>query len=270
MDSRRIRNRQKPLNGRHDFDSIGYDGAGRRWLQQDEESSADAAVTWGVEQGPQLAVQGGGVGGVGADLDEEGVAVGTGGVEVDFKSQRGAEVVDLAAAAEEFDEDGSFEGVAEVVPAGSFVDGDESGIDRIGLAGIDHALAFGGREEGGGPDQEGVLEVAEEGVEAVLGNGQALRFQGIIEFLDAERRRRVSEEMPLEPAQGDGIGNVMTLDDVTEDGDIDIPLQQGPAVAAFDLLRLRETSLGKILAEGFIEGGAPRFGKRGPILFGEK
>lgn len=205
MDSRRIRNRQKPLNGWNDFDSIRYGGAGRWWLQQDEESPVDAAVGGSVEQGPQFAVQGGGVGGVCADLDEEGVAVGTGGVEVDFKSQRSAEVVDLAAAAEEFDKDSGFEGVAEVVPAVSFVDGDESGINRIGFAGIDHALAFGGREEGGGPDEEGVFEVAEEGVEAVLGNGQALRFQGIIEFLDAERRRRVSEEMPLEPAQGDGI-----------------------------------------------------------------
>ena len=62
----------------------------------------------------------------------------------------------------------------------------------------------------------------------------------------------------------------MTLDDVTEHGDIDIPLQQGLAVAAFELLRLRETSPGKVLSEGFFEGGAPRFGKSGSIFFGEK
>lgn len=40
-------------------------------------------------------------------------------------------------------------------------DRDETGIDGVGFAGIDHALALRGGEHGGGADEEGILEVGD-------------------------------------------------------------------------------------------------------------
>lgn len=122
----------------------------------------------GLDEGAGFAGEGGGIRGISADLDEVSLAVWVGGVEIDFVSLGGAGVVDLAAAAEEFDENGGFEGMAGIGASGAFVNGDEAGIDGIGFAGVDHALAFRGSEKRGGADEKSVLEVGEKGVEAVF------------------------------------------------------------------------------------------------------
>ncbi len=66
------------------------------------------------EKGTGFASEGFGISGVGADLDEQGLAGGVDGVEIDFIALRGAEVVELAAAALEFDENGGLQGVLKV------------------------------------------------------------------------------------------------------------------------------------------------------------
>jgi len=79
-------------------------------------------------------------------------------------------------------------------------------------------------------------------METVLGDGQPLGFQGIVEFLDAEGRCRVAEQMALEPTLGDGIGNAVALDDVAQDSHIDVALQEWPPVANVDILGIGEAS----------------------------
>lgn len=258
---------KEPLDGGTEFDGFGDDGAGRKWVEKDEQGPGIRKLRLCLDEGADFALEGGGVAGIGADLDEQDVSGRIDGVEVHFVALGRAEVVDLAAAAEEFDEDGGFKRAAEVGAAHAFVDRDEAGIDGIGLARVHHALALGRGEERGRPDEEGILEVGEEGMEIVLGNGEALGFQRIVEFLDAERGGRVSQEMALEPAEGDGIGNGMTLDDVPQDGDIDVALQERPTVAHVDILGVREAAFGQIGAEGFFEGGAAGLGQGVPGYF---
>lgn len=261
---------KEPLDGWDNFDRSCNGGSGWKRVEEDQKGSGFGMLGLGFKQRADFALEGGGVAGVGADLDVLGVSRRISGVEIHFVALGGAEVMDLATTAQEFDEHGGFEGVAEVVPADPFVDRDEARIDRIGLAGVDHALALGGGEERGGPDQEGVFEVGEEGMEAVLGNGQALGFQRIVEFLDAEGGGGVSEEMTLEPAEGDGIGNATTLDDVAQDGDIDIALQERPAVADVDVLGIRKAAIRQVGAKGFFEGGAAGLGQVAPSLVRQK
>jgi hypothetical protein len=165
---------EKPLDGGDDLDGSGDGSVGRQRIEKDEQGSDFRVLCLGLGEGADFALEGGGVASVGADLDERGVSHGIDGVEIDFVSLERAEVMDLAATAKEFDEDSRFESMAEIIPANAFIDGNESRIDGIGLAGIDHALALGSGEERGGADEEGILEMGEEGVEAVLRNGQAL------------------------------------------------------------------------------------------------
>ena len=130
--------------------------------------------------------------GVGADLDEHGISRGIDGMEIHLVSPERAEVVDLTTAAEKLNEDSGFKSMAEVAPTESLADGNESRIHGVGLAGVDHALALGSGEERGGADEKGVLEISEERVQRILGHGQSLRLQAIIELLDAKRSARVS------------------------------------------------------------------------------
>ena len=125
----------------------------------------------GFKEGADFALERGGVAGVSADLDEHGGSCGIHGVEVHLVSLKCAEVVNLAAPAEEFDKDGGFESVAEVAPSGAFVDRDEARIVGISFARVDHPLALRCREQRGGADEESIFEVGEESVEAILGNG---------------------------------------------------------------------------------------------------
>lgn len=116
------------------------------------------------------------VGGIGAYLHKEDATGRVNGVEIQFVSSRSAKVVEFTSAALKFDQDGGFEGMAEVCSANPFVNGNEPRVDRIGFARIDHSLALGSGEERGGADQESVFKVGEEGVEAIFGNRKALRF----------------------------------------------------------------------------------------------
>ena len=116
-------------------------------------------------------------------------------------------------------------------------------------------------------EEEGVLNVGEEGVEAVLRDRQALRFQGIVELLDAERGAGISQQVALQPAQGDGIGYGVALDHITENGDIDVALKERAAVAGLEVLSLREAAFGQVAAEGVFEDGSAGFGKGVPIGF---
>ena len=68
------------------------------YREEDEQGSHFQMPGLGLDQG-------GGVAGVGADLDELGVSRGIDGVEVHCVALRRADVVDLAAAAEQLDED---------------------------------------------------------------------------------------------------------------------------------------------------------------------
>ncbi len=198
-------------------------------------------------------------------MDEQGVSRGVNAVEVDFQAPGGAEVMNVAAAPEQFDEHGGFKALAEIVPAAAFVNGDEPGIDGIGLARINHALALRGGEKRGGPDQESVFEIGEKGVETVFGDGQPLGFERVIELLDAEWRGRVSQEMALEPAQRDGIRNAVAFDDVPEHGDIDITLEQRAPVADVELLGIGKTAFVQVDSERFFQAGPGGFGQCGPL-----
>lgn len=81
------------------------------------------------EKGTGFASEGSGISGVGADLDEQDLAGGVDGVEIDFIALRGAEVVEFVAAALEFDENGGLQGVPKVGATYPFIDRDEAGID---------------------------------------------------------------------------------------------------------------------------------------------
>ena len=153
------------------MDGCGDLSAGRERVEHDEKEAGGRVDGVGFGEGTGFPVEGGRIGGGGADLDEEDLAVWVGGMEIDLVSLGCAEVMDLAAAAEEFDEHSGFEGVAGIGAAGAFVDRNEARVDRIGLAGIDHALAFRGGEKRRGADEEGILEVGEKSVQAVLRDG---------------------------------------------------------------------------------------------------
>ena len=61
--------------------------------------------------------------------------------------------------------------------------------------------------------------------------------------------------MTLEPAEGDGIGDAVALDDVAQDSDIDVALQKRPAVADVEALSIGKATFQKIGAEGFFKSG---------------
>jgi len=217
---------EEPLDGRQGFYVRRDGGRGREVFQENQLERGLGMVGAGFAQGADFARKGWRVGGVRADLDEEGLARSIDRMEIDLVALWGTQVVNLAAAALEFDEDGGFKRMAEVVAADTFINRYQAGIYRIGLARVDHALAFRSSEQGGGADHESVLEVGEEGMETVFRHRQTLGFQGIVEFLDAEWGGGISQQMALEPAKRHRIGDGVALDDVAQDGDIHIRLQQ--------------------------------------------
>jgi hypothetical protein len=119
--------------------------------------------------------------------------------------------------------------------------------------------------QGGGADEEGILEMAEKSVQAILGNRQALGFQGVVEFLDAEWSARAAEQVALEQAEGDGIGDAVPLNDIPQDGDIHVSLKELAAVADCDALGIWKSAFRQVFAEGvFQRGTGGLFRYRGP------
>ncbi len=45
----------------------------------------------------------------------------------------------------------------------------------------------------------------------------------------------------------------MALDDVSQDGDIDVALEQLSAIPGIDALGIRESAFGEVVAEGFLQ-----------------
>jgi len=76
--------------------------------------------------------------------------------------------------------------------------------------------------------------------------------------------------MTLVPAEGDGIGDAMALDDVAQDSDINVALQEWPAVADVEALSIGKAALQKISAEGFFESGSAGFRQGFLIFFWQK
>ena len=76
--------------------------------------------------------------------------------------------------------------------------------------------------------------------------------------------------MTLEPAEGDRIGDAVALDDVAQDSNINVALQERPAVADVEALSIGKAALQKISAEGFFERGSAGFRQGVPIFFRQK
>ena len=112
-------------------------------------------------EGAHLAIVRVGMADVCANLDQGRAAFGVAGEEVHFVSVFGADVVYLAAATFEFEENDRFESVAEVGATRAFIKRDEARVYGIGFAGIDHALALGGGVQGKGPHQKSVLQMSQ-------------------------------------------------------------------------------------------------------------
>jgi hypothetical protein len=109
-------------------------------------------------------------------------------------------VIDLTAAAFQFEEDHGFEGVSYIGAARALVKRDQAGVDGIRLAWIDHALALGRGVQGEGAHQERVLQMSEVFVQGVLADRQSLGFESGKELLHTEGPRWVPEQVTLQPA----------------------------------------------------------------------
>lgn len=165
---------EKPFEGGDGLNADGSGGGDVKGVKVEQKEACFGELFAGLQKSAGFAFKCGGIGGIGAYLDEDDAAIGIDGMKVDLISVGGAEIVHLESTSLKFEEDCGFEGVAGVIAPGAFVEGDQAGVDGIGFTGIDHALALRGGEHRSGADKESVLEVGKKGVEGVLGHGQAL------------------------------------------------------------------------------------------------
>ena len=100
--------------------------------------------------------------------------------------------------------------------------------------------------QGNGAHQKGVLQVAEVGVQRVLADSHALRAQGVVLLLDREPAARVRQQLPLQPTQGQRIGDPVALDDVAEHHHVDIAGQQRSAILRLHTLRLGKAAFDEV------------------------
>lgn len=111
-------------------------------MQGDEGAVGFGEGGGGIAEGAEFAFGGFGGAGVGADLDELLAAISVAGQEVDLVASGSSDPGGGGAAALEFEQDECFKRVADVGTSGLIVEGDERGVDRVGFARIDHALAL--------------------------------------------------------------------------------------------------------------------------------
>ncbi len=69
--------------------------------------------------------------------------------------------------------------------------------------------------------------------------GQALGFQGLVELLDAEWGAGTAEQVALDQAEGDVTGNAVALDDIPQNGDIDVSLRSRDPIVSSSLVSFR-------------------------------
>lgn len=67
-----FRSLKEPLDGWDEFDRFGNGGARWKRVEQDQEGPGFRMLALGFHEGADFALEGGGVAGVGADLDESG------------------------------------------------------------------------------------------------------------------------------------------------------------------------------------------------------
>ena len=99
--------------------------------------------TGGGLHGAEFALAGGGIGEVGADLDEFCMAIGIADEEIDFQVATAFDIGDFRIAAIEFVEHYGFESVAGVGASTGSEGGDESRVGGIDFARVAVALALG-------------------------------------------------------------------------------------------------------------------------------
>lgn len=85
------------MDGGEDLDGRGDLGPGWEGVEHDEEEAGGRVDGVGFGEGAGFPDEGGGIGRICADLNEEDLAGGVGGLEIDFVPLGGAQVVDLAA-----------------------------------------------------------------------------------------------------------------------------------------------------------------------------
>jgi hypothetical protein len=113
----------------------------------------------------------------------------------------------------QFQQDSRLKCTSSVFSAGSLVQGDQAGIDRIRFARVHHTLPLGRAVHVEHSHQEGVLKVGEVVVERGLPDLDPLRAQRVIELLDGERTTGIGEEMALKRSESCDVGHVVALDD---------------------------------------------------------
>jgi len=77
-----------------------------------------------------------------------------------------------------------------------------------------------------------------------------------MEPIGTERPSGIGKQLANEPANRRKIRHLMTLRNIAQNHDIDIPLQQMTPVAFGESLSLRKTTASKVLAECFFQSRA--------------
>ena len=115
--------------------------------------------------------------------------------------------------------------------------------------------------QGDDADEKGVFQIAEKGVQGIFAYRDALRAQGIVEFLHAERGCRIRQKVALQRTERQRVGDAVALDDIAQDGDVHVGAQQVDAIARRHALRFRETADGQVLPQPAIHLRARAFGQ---------